>query len=91
MRSIRGVLVASMISKENVDMSWLDVVEALTDAVNGALEVGDWSQVVTLTTELYTAALHIGDAEFAELVQDVHWIANDALVHPVAVGRLVSP
>ena len=91
MRSIRGVLVASMISKEDVDMSWLDVVEALTDAVNGALEVGDWSQVVTLTTDLYTAALHIGDAEFAELVQDVHWIANDALVHPVEVGRLVSP
>jgi len=72
-------------------MSWLDVVEALTDAVNVALEVGDWSQVVRLTTDLYTAALHIDDAEFAELVQDVHWIANDALVHPVVVGRLVSP
>jgi len=72
-------------------MSWLEVIERLTDAVNVALEVGDWSQVVTLTTDLYTAALHIGDAEFAELVQDLHWIANDALVHPVEVGRLVSP
>jgi hypothetical protein len=72
-------------------MSWLDVVEALTDAVNGALEVGDWSEVVRLTTELYTAALHIGDAEFADLVQDLHWIANDALVHPMEAGRWVSP
>ena len=72
-------------------MSWLEVIERLTDAVNVALEVGDWSQVVTLTTELYTASLHIGDAEFAELVQDMHWIANDALVHPLEVGGLLAP
>lgn len=72
-------------------MSWLDVIERLTDEVNMALEMGDWSQVVTLTADLYAAALHVGDAEFAELVQDLHWIANDALVHPMVVGRLVFP
>jgi len=72
-------------------MSWLDIVERLTDAVNGALEVGDWSEVVRLTIDLYTAALHIGDAEFAELVQDLHWIANDALAHPLEVGELLAP
>jgi hypothetical protein len=72
-------------------MSWLDMVEALTDAVNVALDVRDWAEVVRLTADLYTAALHIGETEFAELVQDVHWIANDALVHPLEVERVVSP
>jgi hypothetical protein len=71
-------------------MSWLEVVERLVDAVNVALDAGEWSQVVTLTTDLYVAALHVGDVEFAELVQDLHWIANDALVHPVGVERMIA-
>ena len=72
-------------------MSWVEVVERLVDAVNVALEAGAWVEVVALTTELYAAALHIGDGEFAELVQDLHWIANDALLHPLEVGEVIAP
>ena len=72
-------------------MSWVEVVEQLVDAVNMALEAGKWAEVERLTTELYVAALHIGDAEFAELVQDLHWIANDALLHPLEVGEVIAP
>jgi hypothetical protein len=63
--------------------------EVLIDAVNLALEAGDWSQVVVLTEQLYAAAQACGEQQFAELVQDVHWIANDALLHPLEVGALV--
>ena len=72
-------------------MSWVEVVEQLVDAVNVALEAGEWAEVERLTTDLYVAALHIGDAEFAELVQDLHWIANDALLHPLEVGEVIAP
>ena len=72
-------------------MSWVEMVEQLVDAVNVALEAGEWAEVERLTTELYVAALHIGDAEFAELVQDLHWIANDALLHPLEVGEVIAP
>jgi hypothetical protein len=65
--------------------------EALIEAVNQALSVGDWSQVVTLTQQLYEVALSAGEQQFAELVQDLHWIANDALLHPLEVGELVQP
>ena len=71
-------------------MSWVEIVEQLVDAVNVALDAGEWSQVVTLTADLYVAALRIGDAEFAELVQDLHWIANDALLHPLEVERVIA-
>jgi len=72
-------------------MSWVEMVERLVDVVNVALEAGEWAEVERLTTELYVAALHIGDAEFAELVQDLHWIANDALLHPQEVGEVIAP
>jgi hypothetical protein len=65
--------------------------EALIDAINVELEAGNWSQVVALTTALYTSAVTEGEMQLAELVQDLHWIANDALVHPVDVAVLVSP
>jgi hypothetical protein len=65
--------------------------EVLIDAINVELEAGNWSQVVTLTTALYASAVAEGEMQLAELVQDVHWIANDALVHPVDVAVLVSP
>jgi len=71
-------------------MNWAEVVEQLVDAVNVALDAGEWSQVVQLTTELYMAALHLGDGVFAELVQDLHWIANDALLHPLEVGEVIA-
>ena len=58
-------------------------VDALIEAVNVHLEAGNWSQVVEHTAALYQAAMEAGDATLAELVQDLHWIANDALVHPL--------
>ena len=58
-------------------------VDALIDAVNVHLEAGNWPQVVDLTAALYEAAVEQGDAQLAELVQDLHWIANDALAHPL--------
>lgn len=71
-------------------MKWQEVVETLIDAVNAALEVGDWAAVVCLTEDLYTAVLHVHEMELAELVQDLHWIANDALVYPLEVENVVS-
>src|SRR5258706_3206968 len=65
--------------------------EALIEAINVELEAGNWSQVVALTTELYACVVAAGDMQFAELIQDLHWIANDALVHPIDVAMLVSP
>jgi hypothetical protein len=59
------------------------VVDGLIEAVNRELEAGNWSQVVDLTAAFYQVAVEHGDAELAELVQDMHWIANDALVHPL--------
>jgi hypothetical protein len=72
-------------------MSMSSELETLIDAINGELEAGNWSQVVTLTTTLYSCAVAEGEAQLAELVQDLHWIANDALAHPLDVAVLVSP
>ena len=66
-------------------------VDALIDAVNVHLEAGNWSRVVDLTAALYEAALEQGDAQLAELVQDLHWIANDALAHPLNAIMVVQP
>ena len=65
--------------------------ETLITAVNAALEVGDWAQVSRLSADLYGVAVQAGDTVFAELVQDLHWIANDALAHPLEVGVLIAP
>jgi hypothetical protein len=69
----------------------LDGLEALIDAVNVALEAGDWPQVVMLTVELYTVALEVGETCLAELVQDLHWIASDAVEHPLQVAEVLAP
>ena len=66
-------------------------IEAFIEAVNVELEAGNWSEVVTLTAELYACAVAAGEEQLAELVQDLHWIANDALVHPLEVGGLLAP
>ena len=66
-------------------------VEALIDAVNVYLEAGNWPQVVDLTAALYEAAVEQGDPQMAELVQDLHWIANDALAHPLNGVMVVQP
>ena len=65
--------------------------ETLIEAVNAALEAGDWGQVSRLTADLYGLAVQRGDAAFADLVQDLHWIANDALAHPLIVERVLAP
>jgi hypothetical protein len=44
-----------------------------------------------LTEHLHAFAVAVGEVQLAELVQDMHWIANDALVHPLEVTVLVSP
>ena len=64
--------------------------EMLIAAVNVALEVGDWAQVSCLTADLYVLAVQSGETVFADLVQDLHWIANDALVHPLEVGVVIA-
>jgi hypothetical protein len=66
-------------------------IDALTEEVNAELGEGNWLGVVTLTAELYACAVAAGDEQLAELVQDLHWIANDALVHPLEVGGLLAP
>ena len=63
---------------------------AAIDAMNVALEAGDWGQVVQLSTSLYAQAVAAGESTLAELVQDLHWIANDALAHPLLVVELVQ-
>ena len=60
------------------------------ETMNAALEAGDWAQVVQLSTDLYAQAVAAGETTLAELVQDLHWIANDALLHPLAVAQLVQ-
>ncbi len=65
--------------------------DGLIATINSALEAGDWSQVVMLTAPLNEAACAVGEGDLAELVQDLHWIANDALVHPLEVARMLQP
>jgi hypothetical protein len=65
--------------------------ERLIAAVNVELETGNWPQVVTLTEQLYRCALAVGEQQLAELVQDLHWIANDAVAHPLDVAAMVQP
>ena len=75
-------------------LTYEDVVaafDALIDAINVQLAVGNWSEVVQLTVPLYEQAMALGETQFAELVQDLHWIANDALAHPLEVVALVQP
>jgi hypothetical protein len=63
--------------------------DRLIAAVNVALAVGNWSQVVLLTADLYGCALAEGETVFADLVQDLHWIAQDAVLRPVEVASLL--
>ncbi len=68
----------------------METLEQLINTINVQLEAGNWSDVVVLSAHLYEALVALGDNEFAELVQDLHWIANDALVHPVLVMAVVQ-
>jgi hypothetical protein len=73
-----------------MDMSDKAAFERLVAAVNVELEAGNWSHVVALTADLYACALAEGETAFAGLVQDLHWIAQDAVLHPVEVASLLS-
>jgi hypothetical protein len=64
--------------------------ERLIAVVNVELALGNWSQVVALTADLYACALADGETAFADLVQDVHWIAQDAVLHPIEVAFLLA-
>jgi hypothetical protein len=75
----------SMFSAMNRDL------DGLIATINAALEAGDWAQVVALTAPLYQAACEVGETELAELVQDLHWIASDALAHPLEVAEVLRP
>ena len=66
------------------------VLDELIEAVNAALLAGEWAQVSQLTASLYAVVVQEGESELAELVQDLHWIANDALVHPLVVGEVLA-
>jgi hypothetical protein len=63
--------------------------DRLIVAVNVELAAGNWSQVVLLTADLYACALVEGETAFVDLVQDLHWIAQDALLHPIEVASLL--
>lgn len=71
-------------------LSMNTTVDALIDAVNVALEAGNWAHIVEITGALYEALVEMGDAQLAELVQDLHWIANDALAHPLDVAVVMQ-
>jgi len=64
--------------------------DRLIAAVNVELAVGNWPQVVTLTAALYACALAEGETAFADLVQDLHWIAQDAVLHPIELASLLA-
>ena len=59
------------------------LMDELMDALNAALEVADWVQVVELAPTLGEQFLSVGDALQAELVHDLYCIALDALQHPL--------
>ena len=80
-----------MLMQGNAQNDATATLESLIDEINVHLEAGDWSAVVQLTIPLYQQALLVGDTLFAELVQDLHWIANDAIAHPIEVAALVQP
>jgi len=63
-------------------------VERLIDEVDAELEQGDWLQVRLLVRSLYAYAVLCGDGMLAGLLEDLYWIAGDALAYPVlAVTR----
>lgn len=66
------------------------MLDDVIEAINAALDAGDWATVVTLTTQLYHLATLENEMQLVELVQDLHWIANDALVHPIEIQHLLA-
>ena len=69
----------------------MEMFDELVDAINMALDAGDWGTVVLLTVTLYQEAVEIGETDFAVLVEDLHCIAQDALVRPLVVAKVLEP
>jgi len=67
-----------------------EMLESLVDTINVALEEGDWQTVVLLTITLYDAAVAVGETDLAALVEDLHCIAQDALVRPLVVAKVLE-
>lgn len=67
------------------------MLEGMIDSINVALEAGDWQAVVALTVPLYHTSLETGEGVFAELVKDLHLIAQDALAFPLETARVLAP
>jgi hypothetical protein len=65
--------------------------DGLIDTINVALEAGDWQEVVALTVPLYQAVVEAGDTVFAELVKDLHLIAQDAVEFPLEMAQVLAP
>ena len=59
------------------------MMDELMDALNAALEVANWAQVVELAPLLQEQFLNVGDALQAELVHDLYCIALNALQYPL--------
>ena len=66
------------------------MLEGLIDTINVALEAGNWQEVAALTVPLYHAVLEAGDDVFAELVKDLHLIAQDAVAFPLEVAQVLA-
>ena len=60
--------------------------ERLLDEVNAELEQGDWFQVRLLVRSLYAYAVLSRDGMLAGLLEDLYWIAGDALAFPKLSG-----
>ena len=69
----------------------MEAFEELVDAINVALDAGDWGTVVLLTPTLHDEAMEMGESDLAELVEDLHCIAQDALAHPLLVAKVLGP
>lgn len=65
--------------------------EGMIDTINVALEAGNWQEVAELSVTLYQAAVQAGDTLFAELVMDLHLIAQDALAFPLEIAQVLAP
>lgn len=64
------------------------MMDELMDALNAALEVANWAQVVELAPLLSEQLSSVGDALQAELVHDLYCIALDALQYPLPNGSV---
>ena len=64
-------------------------IDALIEAMNAELVLGNWHAVVVYASTLQAHALALGEVQLAELVRDIQVIAEDAVRYPAGDdGRL---